>query len=315
MQSPIPWPAGVRRKLSLWREELRVPFFTATFLPILLGALIAWERGYGFQWGYFLLTLLWGTLLHAGTNVANDYFDHLSGADEQNYEFVRPFTGGSRMIQRRLLSPREVLVGALLFFALGSLIGLSLAYVRGWPILALGLVGVLSGFFYTAPPVRLSSRGIGELFVGLNFGILMTLGSYYVQAQQLDLEPLWASLPLATLIAAVLYINEFQDLPADRAADKHTLVVRLGRPRAVSGYILLMVATYGSIATAVLLGHITPFALLALATIPIALFAIRVARANYEDYIRLAPANAATVFVHLLTGILLALAYLLEGWV
>jgi 1,4-dihydroxy-2-naphthoate octaprenyltransferase len=302
----------MRGRLKLWLLELRAPFFTASVTPVVLGAVIAWQRTGSFHGGYFLLTFLGGVLLHAGTNVANDYFDHLNRTDEINLEFVSPFTGGSRMIQEGLLSPREVLTEAFICFALGSLVGLYLAWARGPAVLLLGLIGLFSGFFYTAPPIYLAKWGIGEFFVGLNFGFLMTLGSYYVQSRSLAWEPLVAATPMACLIAAVLWINEFQDAPADRAVGKDTLVARLGRRRAVSGYISLLAATYLSITLAVALRVISPFTLLALLTLPLAWKAIGVARLHYDDPQRLTPANAITIQIHMLTGLLLILGYLLD---
>lgn len=299
-------------KLEIWLAEVRAPFFTATIVPILLGAMIAWARTGTLHFGYFLLTMLGGLLLHTGTNVANDYFDHRSGTDDVNVEFVRPFTGGSRMIQNGLLTPREVISGALAAFALACVVGLYLAYVRGPLIFVLGLVGIFSGFFYTAPPFNLVSRGIGEFFIGLNFGVLMTLGSYFVQTGQLAWEPVVASIPVGLLIVGVLYINEFQDAPADGAVGKDHLVVRLGRKRAALGYLLLMVTTYAVIVLAALLRITSPFTLIALATLPVAVRAIGVARAHYDEYLKLVPANAATVFLHLLTGLLLSAGYLLD---
>jgi len=299
-------------KLKIWLSEVRAPFFTATIVPILLGAMIAWARTGTLHFGYFLLTMLGGLLLHTGTNVANDYFDHRSGTDDVNVEFVRPFTGGSRMIQNGLLTPREVISGALAAFALACVVGLYLAYVRGPLIFVLGLLGIFSGFFYTAPPFNLVSRGIGEFFIGLNFGVLMTLGSYFVQTGQLAWEPVVASIPVGLLIVGVLYINEFQDAPADGAVGKDHLVVRLGRKRAALGYLLLMVTTYAVIVLAALLRITSPFTLIALATLPVAVRAIGVARAHYDEYLKLVPANAATVFLHLLTGLLLSAGYLLD---
>jgi 1,4-dihydroxy-2-naphthoate octaprenyltransferase len=299
-------------KMQIWLAEVRAPFFTATIVPILLGATIAWARTGTFHLGLFLLTLLGGLLLHTGTNVANDYFDHRSGTDEVNVEFVRPFTGGSRMIQSGLLTPREVLSGALAAFALACVVGLCLAYVRGALILALGIFGVFCGFFYTAPPFNLVSRGIGEFFIGLNFGVLMTLGSFFVQTGYLAWEPVVAAIPVGLLIAGVLYINEFQDAPADGAVGKDHLVVRLGRRKAALGYLALLVATYAIILLAALLRITSPFTLIALATLPVAIRAIAVARAHYDEYLKLVPANAATVFIHLLTGLLLSAGYLLD---
>jgi 1,4-dihydroxy-2-naphthoate octaprenyltransferase len=300
------------RKLHIWLEEVRAPFFTATIVPVVLGTAIAWGRTGAFHGGVFLLTLLAGLGLHAGTNVINDYFDHRSGNDEINVEFLHPFTGGSRMIQKGLLQPQEVLRGALTFFALGSLVGLYLTYTRGPVVLVLGLIGLFSGFFYTAPPITLARWGIGELIVGVNFGLLMTLGSYYVQTRSLAWEPVVASIPVTLLIAGVLYINEFQDAPADQAVGKTHLVVRLGRQRAVIGYEIMMAATYLSIVLGVLTRWITPFALLGLLTLPIALQAVRTARVHYDEYLHLAPANAGTIMTHLLTGLLLSVGYLVD---
>ncbi len=301
-----------RNKVKIWLTEIRAPFFTATIVPILLGAVIAWARTNTFHWGYFLLTMMGGLLLHTGANVANDYFDHLSGTDERNVEFVRPFTGGSRMIQLGLLTPKAVLSGSLTAYGLAVVIGLYLAYVRGPMILVFGIIGMFSGFFYTAPPIKLVGRGIGEFFIGLNFGVLMTVGAYYVQTGSLAWEPVIASIPVALLITAILYINEFQDAPADGSAGKAHLVVRLGRKKAVQGYILLLAFTYLSILLAAIFGVTSPFTLIALGTLPVALRAIAVARAHYDEYLKLVPANAATVFIHLLTGLLLSAAYLVD---
>ncbi len=299
-------------KKKTWLAEVRAPFFTATIVPILLGATIAWARTGTFHLGLFLLTLLGGLLLHTGTNVANDYFDHRSGTDDVNVEFVRPFTGGSRMIQSGLLTPREVLWGALAAFALACVVGLYLAYVRGPLIIVLGIFGIFCGFFYTAPPFNLASKGIGEFFIGLNFGVLMTLGSFFVQSGYLAWEPVVAAIPVGLLIAGVLYINEFQDAPADGSVGKDHLVVRLGRKKAALGYLMLIVATYAVIVLAALLRITSPFTLIALATLPVAIRAVGVARAHYDEYLQLVPANAATVFIHLLTGLLLSAGYLLD---
>jgi len=303
----------LNRKLKSWIIELRSSFLTATIVSILLGASTAWARNNVFNIQYFLLTLLGGVFLHLGANVANDYFDHKSGNDEVNREFVRPFSGGSRTIQLGLLTPREVLSGALLFFALGTSIGLFLTWVRGPFVLFLGLVGLFSGFFYTAPPFNLASRGIGEIFVGVNFGALMTLGAYYVQTQTLTSETLVASIPVSLLIAAVLYINEFPDYAADKAVGKNTLVVRLGRRLAVYGYALMILGAFASILISVL-GGVTPIVtLIALAPLPLAVEATLHARKFYSNSLALVPSNALTIACHLFTSLLLSLGYLLYG--
>nr|NIV28715.1 hypothetical protein [Anaerolineae bacterium] len=155
-------------------------------------------------------------------------------------------------------------------------------------------------------------RGVGELLVGLNFGVLMTLGAYYVQARHLDWEPLLAALPVMFLIMAVLYVNEFPDYEADKAVGKATLVVRLGRERAVPGYIAIISATYLALGLGAWSGAISPYAALGLLSLPLALKGVRYARAYYERPFELAPANVSTIMAHLITGALLVAGYTLE---
>jgi len=299
------------RKLNVWLTELRAPFLTATLVSIVLGTAIAWTRNSVFNVQYFLLSLLGGVFLHLGTNVANDYYDHKSGNDEVNREFVRPFSGGSRTIQSGLLTPREVISGAMLLFAGATLIGLYLALVRGSFVFALGLIGLFSGLFYTAPPLNWVGKGIGEAMVGINFGALMTLGSYYVQTQEATLEPLIASLPVTLLIAAVLYINEFPDYSADKAVGKKTLVVRLGRRKAVYGYMLIVFGAYASVFMSGITGIAPHYTLVALIPFPLAAQAVQHAFRFHSEPFSLVPANATTILIHLLTSLLLSLGYII----
>ena len=291
----------------------RVPFFTAVILPALLGAIIAWREG-SFHWGYFLLTLIGIVSVNAGLNMSNDYFDHLSGNDEINRELT-PFSGGSRSIQDGIISPKRVLFWSTLFYLVGIIIGVYLAVTRGWLILGLGLAGVFLAVFHNAPPIRIYHLwpGAGELAAGVGCGPLVVLGSYYVQAQRLSGEAFWASVPLALLITAVLYINEFPDYGADKAVGKKTLVVVLGRERAVWGYIILVVAAYVTILVGIAVG-VLPFAsLLALITLPLAYRAIRGAVRYHSDTPKLIPTNAVTIQLHLATGLLLVLGNAIAG--
>ena len=297
----------------LWVVKLRAPFFTADLAPVCLGTAIAWARTGTFNLWYFLLTLVGAICLNAGTNMTNDYFDHKWGSDEVNTEFANPFTGGSRLIQMGLVKPSVFLWQGIGFFAIGSLIGLILTWTRGPLILWLGIIGVFAGYFYTAPPFRFAGTGLGELLIGLCFGPLMVLGSAYVQTQTFSWEPVIASLPVGILIALVVWINQFQDMKADAAVGKNHWVVRLGRKRAVAAYGLLLAATYLSLVAGVLSGVVTPFALLGLLMLPVAVKAYRVACAHYDQLKELVPANAATIRIHLLTGLLITLGYVVQG--
>jgi 1,4-dihydroxy-2-naphthoate octaprenyltransferase len=288
---------------------IRAPFLTAIVIPVLLGTSMAWRDG-AFNVGLFLLTFVGAVCTQIASNMSNDYFDHLKGTDEINRELT-PFSGGSRVIQDGTFGARQVLMVSTICYLISAGIGVYLAWVRGWPILWLGLLGVFLAFFHNAPPVNLYSLapGLGELAVGAGFGPVAVLGSYYVQTQQLNHQALWASIPIGLLIAAVLYINEFPDYEADRAVGKKTLIVVLGRRRAVWGYIVLLVAAYGMIVAGAALGILPAPALLALITLPLAYRGIRGALRFHSDTQKLIPTNATTIQIHLSTGLLLCVGY------
>lgn len=143
-------------KALLWVKAARPKFFTATIVPIMLGAAIAWNHTGKFNWTLFWLTLIGGIFIHAGLNFGNDYYDDKSRNDVVN-RTPTPFSGGSRMIQKKIFTASEVCVASLICFAIGSAIGLYLNFtLKGNAILILGIIGVFLAYFYTAPPDRKS---------------------------------------------------------------------------------------------------------------------------------------------------------------
>ncbi len=181
------------------------------------------------------------------------------------------------------------------------------------PVFFLGLLGVLSGYFYSSPPLALNSRGWGEFLVGLNFGVLAVLGGYYVQVQRLDPVAVGASLPLAFLVAAILYINQFPDYEADREAGKRTLVVKLGRWRARPVFAALLAGGFFSLLVGVWLELIPLLALLALLALPLALRAIQVVYLAHDLKAALVPGIKNTILLHATISLLLILAFALSA--
>ncbi|MCK4237384.1 MAG: prenyltransferase, partial [Candidatus Krumholzibacteria bacterium] len=212
-------------RINIWFKEFRAEFLTASVIPVLLATAVARHETGLFDTFLFVMTLAGVVFLHLGTNIANDFFDHLSGNDILNTQYVRPFTGGSRLIQDGLITPRAVIMTSIAFFAAAVIVGIVLTMIRGPVILLFGLAGIVSGYFYTAPPLRFANRGLGETIVGVNFGLLIVMGTYYVQTGSISGGCIVASLPLTFLVASVILINEFQDSTADALAGKRTLVV------------------------------------------------------------------------------------------
>ena len=296
--------------LKIIVKAVRAPFFTGVIVPVVLGSVLAWHSGYDFMWGYFFLTLVGIIFMHAGANTINDYFDHLSSNDEINEEFVRPFTGGSRVIQNKEISPKGMLTLSLSLYSAGIIIGLILAYTRGMPIFWLGLVGFLIGFIYVMPGINLVGRGFGELAISVSFGLLCVIGAYYVQAQAFALEPALLSIPVALLITAILYINEFPDFNADKAVGKNNWVVRIGKPKAAKVYTIIMIATYVIIALLALTYNL--WLLLGLIMLPQAIKISKNALVNFNNTEALIPSNAGTIAAHLVTGLLLSVGYVVD---
>jgi 1,4-dihydroxy-2-naphthoate octaprenyltransferase len=297
--------------MKKWLVAIRAPFFTAAIAPAFVGVAAAFYEGYAINWWRAVLTLVGLVAVHGGTNLANDYFDHRTRDDWVNLT-PTPFSGGSRVIQEGVISPRAMLIYSLSCFAVGIACGLYLWRVTpGNVVLWLGLFGVASGFLYTATPVAIGYRGVGELFVGVNFGPVSVLGAHYVQAGYLSPAALMASIPVGLLIAAVLYINEFPDYDADRQVNKKTLVVLLGPERARYGYFLILLLTYGSIVTFVATGGLPMWTAIALVTAPLGTRAMMILMRHYREPYKLLPANALTIVIHFGTGILLTLGFVL----
>ncbi len=300
------------RKTQAYLVELRAPFLTVSILPVLLAAAAARHETGLWDPLLFWLTLAGAVLLHLGSNTINDWFDHRSGNDEANVDFASPFTGGSRMIQAGYVTPRGVLTLSITLFSAAALIGIYLYTVRGPAVILFGVTGLVLGILYTEPRAMLAGRGLGEMAIFLAFG-LISVGAFFVQTGFVSSQILAASVPLAALTTAIIIINEFQDAAADRATGKRTLIVRLGRKRGAALFAAVMLSAYLPIIAGAWSGFMPRWTLLGLASLPLALRAIRVTARSYGDPRAMTPANAATIITHLATGILLTLGYIIPG--
>jgi 1,4-dihydroxy-2-naphthoate polyprenyltransferase len=295
-----------------WAISLRAPFLTASIVPVVFGTTLAWHSTGNFNFIIALVTLLGVAFAHAGTNLSNDYFDHKTTDDDIN-ETPTPFSGGSRMIQDKIQTPAEVLTGGLVFFGLALLCGIylwlkttALGY-SSYIVPLIAVIGFLSGFLYTATPIKIGYRGWGEFFIGLNFGTLAVMGSYFVQTGKIGWMPVITSIPIAFLITAVVYINQYPDYEADKTVRKRHWVVRLGKKKAIPGYLFLMFGSYIASIVAILLDYMPLFSLIVFITLPLTIGAVKTLYANYDKIDTLLPANAATIKIHLSYGLLMVI--------
>jgi 1,4-dihydroxy-2-naphthoate octaprenyltransferase len=292
----------------------RPQFLTASVSPVLVGSALGFAIAETFNWPLFLLALFAMMALHSGANIANDYFDSVSGNDWGNKN-VTPFSGGRQFIQQNILSPGTTLVASLFCLALGASLGLVILYLtHSWFILILGLTGLLGGFFYTAPPLKLGYRGVGEIAIAFLFGILPVYGSYYLQTGLISITPLPAACIVGILIFLIILINEFPDLPADAAVNKRTIVVRFGIPAGVWIYRIAVISVFVIMAAGALVGRVTIWTLFLylLFGLPAAVAAINFA--NVRDLSAPGPtqhrACAITIILHLIGCLALAAGFI-----
>lgn len=299
------------RRGRLWVRALRAPFLVASVIPVALGAVFALHYltkvsvldPLSYRVDLLVLVLVGAVAVHLAANMLNDNFDYRSGNDLR-IRHQNPFAGGGRVLTQGVLSVNTHLTVALGFLVLGSLIGLYLVFQVGLTLLWIGLIGVFVALFYVAPPIQLAHRGVGELLVGLSFGPLIVTGTYFVITLRVDLGPLLLSIAFGSLVAAILWINEFPDVEADLEVGKETLMARLGYETSIRVYLALVALAYVAVLVGVVLFVVPWPALLTLLTVPMARKTYRGLRANYADPMALIPANAGTIGLTVLFGLL-----------
>jgi 1,4-dihydroxy-2-naphthoate octaprenyltransferase len=268
-----PHPSLFQNPLLRYFAATRPAFLSATLIAVLLGLASAWHDNIQPHLWLAAMTLLLALLAHAAVNVLNDYYDALNGTDEANTERLFPFTGGSRFIQNGVLSRRQTAVYGYLLLALSILGGCWLAHQVGTGLLGNGMAGLFNGCAYSAAPLKLNSRGWGELCVLLGF-LGVVIGADFVQRQAFSFIPIVSGLPYALLVTNLLYINQFPDRKADAATGKHHWVARLPLPLAAKIYPMIAGLSLIAIIASTTLGQLPP--LMLLAALPL-LFSLRAA--------------------------------------
>lgn len=289
----------------------RPAFFSASVIPAVVGALAAQYQGHALHWGLLLLTVFGIMLVHAGVNVLNDYFDEQNGTDRRNTQRIFPFTGGSRFIQNGVLTEHATLMFGSVLMLVAMVLGFALTAVSGVGLLWIGVLGFVVGWGYSAPPLRLNSRGLGEPMVALGFGILTPLGAWFVQTGVMAWYPVLVSFPLSLLIMNILLINQFPDSQADAASGKHHWVVRFGADVAAKCYLAAVILALTCLLGLIMLGLLPKAALLSVLPLGIAIKAALQLMSFAHEPAKLEPTIKMTIGSAVLHGVLLGLGLVL----
>lgn len=310
----IPWRAAptslprlpLPRQAQEWFMATRPFSFTASIVPVLVGTLLAASDG-AFDLLRFALVLVASVLVHAGSNLVNDYFDYVNGADKPTA------LGRGGAIQRGVIPPRAIFWFGIALFAIATAIGLWIVAIVGWPILLFAAPSLAAAYFYTGGPKPLGYIALGEVTVFVFMGPVMVLGSYYVQRESLGWGPALASIPVGLLVTAILQANNIRDIRDDAEAGKRTLATFIGRRWANREYAVLVASAYAILLLIAVGGAIPTLALITFVTLPRAIEVLQIVL--HRDEARML--NAAlrlTAGLHLRFGLLLSAALLATIW-
>ncbi len=303
LKSSAPNAVNPPAKWRSWILAVRLPTLPAALVPVAVGSATALAASTFRPW-VFIAAAISSLFLQIGTNLANDLFDFQRGADTAER------VGPTRVTQSGLLSPGEVRTGMWLSFALAFLVGMYLVYVGGWPILAIGILAIISGVAYTGGPFPLAYHGLGDVFAFLFFGVIAVMGTHFVHTGDVNLLSLTASLPVACLVTGILVVNNYRDIETDRKAGKRTLAVRIGRAATRGEYAALVLAAY---LVPLWLALATPnrWAWLPLLTAPMAFKLVRALFTQTGPALN--PVLMGTGKLHLFHGVLFALGLAVGG--
>lgn len=282
--------------MAAWWLAMRPKTLAAGIVPVLVGTAIAGMHG-GFRLIPALACVVGSLLIQIATNLANDYFDHKKGADNEHR------IGPARAVQQGWIAPRTMAVATLFSLFLALLVGLYLINIGGWPIAAIGVFSLICAVAYTGGPMPLAYVGLGDLFVFLFFGLAAVAGTAFVQLLYVPKETWIAGACIGLLATAILVVNNLRDRETDKDANKRTLVVRFGPRVARTEHMLCLFVPYALVGVAVILETAPLGWLLTFLSLPFAIKEVRAVQQKDGPALNVHLAGAAKI--ELIFGVLM----------
>ena len=285
--------------LRHWVAGARPKTLPAAIAPVLVATALAGAQA---KFVEFALSLVVALALQVGVNYANDYSDGVRGTD-------RDRVGPIRLVGSGLATPRAVKQAALISFSLAAIAGTTLALRTQWWLILIGAIAIIAAWTYTGGPKPYGYLALGEVSVFLFFGIVATIGTYFVQVGQIDLKITLASIAMGALANSILMANNLRDLDTDSVVKKQTLAVRIGADGYRALYQFNLLTPF--LVTLLLLTY-SYFFILAALSLPIALKAIALLRSGVVGRATI-PLLGIAAQLQLFVAASLALAALLAG--
>lgn len=289
----------------IWWQLTRPHTLTAAFAPVFLGTMISLTYGFGpLNTTIFLAMLIASLLIQMATNMFNEYYDFKRGLDTEESIGI----GGA--IVRNGVKPKTVLNLAFLLYGISMLIGIYICMQTSWWLAAVGLVSMLIGYLYTGGPYPIAYTPFGELVSGVVMGMLLILIAFYIQTGTVTVDAVILSIPSMLLVAAIMMANNIRDIVGDEKSGRKTLAILVGRPTAVTILMLFFLISYIWIITLVVIGYLTPWALLILLSARKPYKSVTIFR-KYDQPLQVMPAMKETAVTNTVFGLLLGIAILL----
>lgn len=228
---------SAENKWLIWVSAARPQTLPAAFAPVLVGSCLA-ARYDHINWAASIAALICAFLIQIGTNFANDYFDSVKGADNnERIGFERATAAGH-------ISHQQMKLAAIITMGLAFVCGLYLVWLAGWEVLAIGIFCIICGILYTGGPYPLGYHGLGDVFVFIFFGVVAVATTYYINTLSWSLISLWSSFAVGALAINILVVNNLRDIEQDRPAGKNTLGVLFGENVLRGEYVLMLVVAF-----------------------------------------------------------------------
>ena len=279
--------------------------YPASIAPVLFGATYALGYESKFSILKFILFLLACLLIQAATNLFNEYYDYKHGLDKVDSE------GISGSIVKGNLSPKEVMVGALVLYALAFVFGLILTFMTSVYVLLVGLVCMLAGYFYTGGKYPIAYSPFGEVVSGFFMGTIIIALSFYFQTGFVNADIIVVSLPLFIMIGAILLANNIRDLDNDKESGRRTYAILVGRNNAIKTMAISFIIVYLLNVLFIITKYASWWNLLVFITIPLAIKIIKGFSANNNKK-TMAPYMVLTAKLTIFVGFIMSLANILK---
>ena len=292
------------KMISVWLRVIRVRFLLASIIAVSVGLALHWSQNGSIDYLDLILTFAGVMALHASVDLLNDYWDFKRGIDTKTTR--TKMSGGTGVLPEGLLKPSSVYRAGVAFLIIGSLIGSYFVMTHGILIAIILGFAILSIYFYST---KIVDSGLGEFFVAVK-GSMIVIGTFFIQSGEVNVESILAGIVVGTLSSLVLFIASFPDHDADKSKGRKTLVIVVGKKKAINLFWIFPLISYVAIIIGVSTSLFPVLSLITLLSFPLIIKSGLGLRKNYDAVDELVPFMSSTLKFSRITGVLFALSFL-----